>query len=187
MKFRKVKIFNGKKVLIRSLSKSDLKRVKEFQSFINAFVAEDAQIDMNKKITLKEEKDWMRKRMKGLKNYQAIHLIAEHDSTIIGSVTIDLLIWRKNHIGTFGITISKGYRRMGLGEYLSREAIRLAKRKLKPSPKIIAIDVLPTNKPARNLYKKLGFREVAKIPDNIQYKGKLFDEIIMYLYLSKKK
>jgi ribosomal protein S18 acetylase RimI-like enzyme len=33
------------------------------------------------------------------------------------------------------------------------------------------------------LYKKVGFKEVARIPKQIQYKGKLLGEVIMVLYL----
>ncbi|PIV12707.1 MAG: GNAT family N-acetyltransferase, partial [Candidatus Nealsonbacteria bacterium CG03_land_8_20_14_0_80_36_12] len=48
-------------------------------------------------------------------------------------------------------------------------------------PKIIRLSVFPTNKAAIGLYKKLGFKKVAKISKQIQYKGKLVDEIIMLL------
>jgi len=32
---------------------------------------------------------------------------------------------------------------------------------------------------AQNLYKKFDFKKVAKIPKQLQYKGRLLDEIIM--------
>ncbi|PIZ89536.1 MAG: hypothetical protein COX89_01050 [Candidatus Nealsonbacteria bacterium CG_4_10_14_0_2_um_filter_37_10] len=35
------KIFNGKKITIRKISKNDLRNVKKFQDFINSFVKED--------------------------------------------------------------------------------------------------------------------------------------------------
>jgi len=50
---------------------------------------------------------------------------------------------------------------------------------LKPKPKIIRLNVFPTNKPAISLYRKFGFKKVAKIPKQISYLGKLIDEIIM--------
>jgi len=57
--------------------------------------------------------------------------------------------------------------------------IKLAKKELKPKFKIIRLNVLPTNKPAISFYKKLGFKKVAVVPKQIQYKGNLVDEIII--------
>jgi ribosomal protein S18 acetylase RimI-like enzyme len=45
------------------------------------------------------------------------------------------------------------------------------------------LSVFSTNKPAIGLYKKYGFKTVTKIPKQIQYQGKLIDEIIMLLDL----
>jgi len=83
----------------------------------------------------------------------------------------------------FGITIRKDYRRIGLGNYLMKEIIKLAKKELKPKPKIIRLSVFSNNKPAINLYKKHGFKKVAVIPDQLQYKGRLVDQAVMLLYL----
>jgi ribosomal protein S18 acetylase RimI-like enzyme len=59
----------------------------------------------------------------------------------------------------------------------------LAKKELQPKPKIIRLSVFPTNKPAIGLYKKYGFKKAARIPKQLQDKGKLLDEIIMLLEL----
>lgn len=83
----------------------------------------------------------------------------------------------------FGITITQGYKGIGLGKYLMSEVIELVKKELNPKPKIIQLEVYINNKPAINLYKKMGFKIVAKIPKQIQYKGKLIDEFVMLKYL----
>lgn len=59
------------------------------------------------------------------------------------------------------------------------EVLKLAKKELRPRPKIIKLSVYSKNKIAQNLYKKFGFKKVAKIPKQFQYKGKLLDEVIM--------
>ncbi|MEK7104349.1 MAG: hypothetical protein AAB842_03045, partial [Patescibacteria group bacterium] len=59
--------------------------------------------------------------------------------------------------------------------------IKMAKTDLKPVPKIIELGVYEGNNPAIALYKKMGFKVVAKIPNRIQYKGKLITKIIMHL------
>ena len=179
----KSKNFGDKRIKIRKLSKKDLRSVKKFQNFINSLVEENAQIDMNKKISLKEEKKWLEARLKSIRKHKTVFLVAEDNEIIVGTTGIDLGFWRHSHVGRFGITIKRGYRGMGLGSYLIKEIIKLAKKDLKPKPKIIRLSVLPTNKPARELYKKAGFKKVAVIPKQMEFRGKLRDEIIMLLYL----
>ena len=158
-------------------------KVKDFQSFVNSLVKEDAKIRMNKKRTEKEEKLWLKEKLDEISKQKSVLLVAEDNGIIIGTTGIDLDRGRQNHIGGFGITIRKDYRGMGLGECLMREVIKLAQRELKPKPKIIRLSVFPNNKPAIELYQKLGFKKVAKIPKQFQYKGELVDEVVMLLYL----
>lgn len=173
------KIFGDKKIIIRKAVKSDLKNAKKFQVFINSLVAEEAKLLMNKKATLKEEKEFLERILKGIKDKTKIYLVAECGDKIIGATDIELDRWRRNHIGKFGITIIQGYRGIGLGKHLMSEVIRLAKKELNPKPKMIQLEVYTNNKPAINLYKKMGFRIVAKLPKQIQWKGKLVDELVM--------
>ncbi|MFH1894605.1 MAG: GNAT family N-acetyltransferase [Patescibacteria group bacterium] len=182
----KTKTFIGKKITIRKISKNDLRNAKKLQDFINSFVDEDAQIMMNEKVLLEEERKWLKAKLESIKKRKAVFLIAEHNNTVAGTTGIDSGIWRQSHVGNFGITIKKGYRGIGLGTYLIEEIIKLAKKELKPKPKIIRLDVFPTNKPAIRLYRKCGFKKVAKIPRQIYFKGKLHDEIIMLLYLRER-
>jgi ribosomal protein S18 acetylase RimI-like enzyme len=177
------KVFSGKKIIIRKISRKDLKNARNFLDFINSFIAEDAKILINKKLSLKEEKEWLGECLKKLKRKKEVKLMAEHNGIIVGLTGIDSGRWRESHVGNFGITIRKGYRGIGLGKYLMEEIIKLAKKELKPRLKIIRLSVYSNNKLAIALYKKYGFKGVAKIPKQIQYKEKLVDEIIMLLYL----
>lgn len=177
------KIFGDKKIKIRKLLQKDLGKAKKFQDFINSFIKEDAQIMLNEKMSLKEEKQWLAGQLKKIKNQKTVFLVAENNDKVAGSTGIDLGMGRQNHVGNLGITIRKDYRGIGLGNYLTEEIIKLAKKELKPRPKIIRLSVFPANKPAINLYRKFGFKKVAAIPRQLQYKGKLFSEIVMLLYL----
>lgn len=178
-----IKIFGDKKITIRKLSKKDLKRAKEFLGFINSLIREEAKILVKKELTLKEEKEKLKRFLESIGKKTMIFLVAEHDGKIIGTTSIDLGRGRKDHIGGFGITIIQDYRGIGLGKHLISEVIRLARKELNPKPKIIQLEVYTNNKPAINLYKKTGFKIVAKIPKQIQYKSKLIDELIMLKYL----
>jgi len=179
----KIRKFDKKEIIIRSLSPKDLKQAKKFQVFINSLIKEDVQIKINKKKSLKEELNWLKERLEKIKKYKAVFLVAEYGSKIIGSTGIDLNRGKKEHVGELGIAIHKDYRGVGLGKCLMGKIIKLAKKRLKPNPKIIRLSVFSTNKPAISLYKKMGFKIVAKIPKQISHKRKLIDEVIMLLYL----
>jgi len=177
------KIFKDKKIIIRKISKSDLKNVKKFQDYINSLVEEKAMIKVNKKASLKEETEWLKEKLKEIKTHKEVCLLAEHENKIVGNTQIALDWGRQSHVGDFGISIRKGYRNIGLGTYLAKELLKLAKKELKPRPKIIKLSAYSVNKPAITFYKNLGFKEVARIPKQAKIQGKLVDEIIMLKYL----
>jgi ribosomal protein S18 acetylase RimI-like enzyme len=176
-----IKIFQGKKLKIREIKNSDLKRVKDFLDYINSLVEEEAMISINKKISLKEEKEWLKRNLKEIKGKKRVMIVAEDKNKIVGICECKLKEGRQSHVGEIGIGVRKEYRGIGLGKFLLSEILKLAKKKLKP--KIFRLFVFETNKIAQNLYKKIGFKKVAKVPKQIQYKGKLISEIIMILEL----
>jgi ribosomal protein S18 acetylase RimI-like enzyme len=172
------KIFGDKKINIRRISKSDLKRLKLFQEYINLLIEEKAMLLLNKKQTLQNEKDFIEKTLLSQKNKSGVCIIAEHDGKIVGLSDVKLKPLAKNHIGLFGISVRQGYRGIGLGKYLMSEVLKLAKKELL-GLKIFELEVYKINKPARVLYKKMGFKDIAKIPRAIQHKGKLEAEYLM--------
>jgi len=56
-----------KKIKIRKISQRDLKRVREFQEYINSLIEEEAMISFNKKKTLKEEREWLKSKLKNMR------------------------------------------------------------------------------------------------------------------------
>ena len=170
-----------KKIIIRKFNKGDLKNAKAFQAYVNALVKENAMIGLSEKVDIKGEKEYLNNAVK--KSRQKIHLVATCDGMPVGVSNISLEKRTSSHIGTFGISIAKDYRGMGLGKKLMAEIIELAKKELNPSPKIIQLRVYAVNKPAIALYKKMGFKIVAKLPKQVQHKGKLVDDFIMNKYL----
>ncbi len=175
------KFFGDKKIIIRKLLPSDINQPEKFQKFVNSFIPEEAMLLINIKKSKKEELEWLARRIKEVKQKKVVYLIAENNSDITGSCHIAICRERQNHIGELGIAIKQGYRGMGLGKYLMENLIKMAKDELKPKPKIIELGVFEGNKPAIALYKKMGFKMVAKIPNHLQYKGKFITEVIMQL------
>ncbi len=174
-------IFKDKKIIIRKLVSSDINQPEKFQKFVNSFIPEDAMLLVNTKKSRKDELEWLKGRLKEVKKKKTVYLVAQSNDEIIGSCHIALHRERMNHIGGFGIAIKQGFRGIGLGKYLMKSIIERAKTELKPSPKIIELEVFECNAPAISLYKKMGFKSVAKAPNRIQYKGKFITEIIMQL------
>lgn len=178
------KKFKGKKITIKFLGEGDIKKAEKFKKFINE-LAEDktAYISTKSKKTLKEEREWLKDKLKKIKKQQAVFLVAETNNKVVGTTSIALMPDVQNHVGSLGISILKDYRGIGLGKYLMKEILKLAKNKLKPRPKMIRLSVFSRNKIAILLYKKMGFKIVAKIPKQFNFNGKLLDEIIMILKL----
>lgn len=173
------KIFGDKKLTISQLSAKDLKCVKEYQDFINSLIEEDVKILMNEKQTVKNEYEFVKSAVKKVKEKKKVYLIARDGNKVVANTSMELQPYKRNHIAKFGIAIRQGYRGSGLGKYLMTELIKLAKKQLKPTPKIFQLEVYENNTPAIALYKKMGFKIVGKIPKQIQHKGKLIGEYIM--------
>lgn len=160
-----------------------MKIVPKWARYINDLIEEDIYLLVQKKYTLAEERDWLKGELNKVKARQEIILVAEAERKIVGTAAISLLRGKQSHVGLFGISVAKDYRGMGLGGFLINKIINLAKNEIKPAPKIIYLGVFAKNQIANDLYKKTGFKEVARIPNQLMHKGRLMDEIIMQLYL----
>ena len=161
-----IKVYANQKIVIRQLTNSDNKIIKQSQPFISP---------------LQKPKQWFNVRIKNIKNKRAVFLVAEHNNVIVGIVEINLRVGQQSHVGECGIYIEKNYQGIGLGTSLMEEIIKLAKKNLKPKPRVLRLSTSLANQQAIKLAHKLGFKIVANIPKQIQYKNKLVDEIIMIL------
>ena len=133
------------------------------------------------KMTLKKEIAFLSDQLKSVKSKKIVYLVAEDKKKglIVGTASVRLQSGAQDHVGNLGITIRKEYRRLGLGKFLMKEIINLAKKELKPRPKIIRLSVFHANKAAINLYKKIGFKKAARIPRQFRHGGELLDEVVM--------
>jgi ribosomal protein S18 acetylase RimI-like enzyme len=172
------KIFGDKKLAFVPMSAKELKFAKEYLGFINSLVEEDAKILMNKKENLKGETEFLKGAIKDVMGKKKVYLIVKDGNKVVANTSIELQPYKRSHIGKFGIAIRDGYRGMGLGKHIMAEVLKMAKKDL-PGLKIFQLEVYENNKPGIALYKKMGFKEVGKIPKQIQHKGKLISEYIM--------
>ena len=162
---------------IRPLHKTD--PVKAFRNFICELIDENTYLVVDKKPTMKEEREWFREKLKAIRNNQEIFLTAWDGKKYIGNCNAIRGRWKEADNVCIDMAILKEYRGRGLGERLLRETIRLTKRKFKP--RNIYLTVAARNKPAYRLYQKVGFREIARFPKWRKQDGRYIDKLFMIL------
>jgi len=167
---------DGTEVIIREPREGD---APQYMRLINEAVDEEnSGLMLDRHTTLKEEKRWVSARIEAIRRRRLVMLAAEVDGAIKGNCDIDREGWKKKHRATLGIVIAKDLRGKGIGEALMTRTIELAERRFK-GVEYIDLFVLDYNRRAQNLYSKLGFEVVARIPRGIKEGSRYYDEILM--------
>ena len=138
------KIFKDKKLSFVPMSAKELKFAKEYLDFINSLVMENAKILMNRKMTLKDENEFLKNGIKNTKNKKKVYLIAKDGKKVVANTSVELGIYKRSHIGKFAIGIRNGYRGIGLGTYIMAEILKTAKKDL-PGLKIFQLEAHEDN------------------------------------------
>lgn len=171
---------DNKNIIIRRPKLSDLKSLLRF---VNSIAEDDLMVNTNRKFTFNEEKKWLKDSLNKIRKNKLHLLVADHDDEIVADVSLTKKDFRESHVAMYGIMIKRGYRSMGLGTVLTKAILEIAKED--PEIKILYLDVNVINKIALGLYKKLGFRKVARLSKRAFYKGKYVDKFIMDYPLNK--
>jgi RimJ/RimL family protein N-acetyltransferase len=105
-------------------------------------------------------------------------LTAELDGKPCGLVTLYVQAYKKlQHQSEFGIIVASGMRNQGIGSFLMRSMMRLAKEQF--HLELVHLQVYAEN-PAIRLYKRFGFREFGRqthwIKEQDRYVGRIFME-----------
>lgn len=85
------------------------------------------------------------------------------------------------HRCELGIGIEEPYRNIGLGRKLMMEAIHFVRHC--QTIQWIDLKVFANNKPARSLYKDMGFIEVGTVTDRFRIDSQCIDDVIMTLHV----
>jgi len=167
------------KITFREPRISDLKSILEM---INSLVEEKAYIVVQKKLTIREERDYLKNVIKEIKNKSSVYTVIDINGKVRGNAKVSLVdSGPRKHIGELGISIMKEARGKGLGEKLFKKIIEKAVKELKV--KIITLYVVSENKIAINLYKKMGFKKISIIKKGYNHYGELLDNITMIKYI----
>ena len=177
----------GKKAVARAPYKllvvsrgSQLKKIgaKAFMDFINAFVDERAYLSIQKKVTLKQEREWLAKKAEEIDKGEQMGILLLINGKLVGNCDARRgALPNQKHNVTFGLAISRKWRGFGFGELLLRKSIALAKKKFKPHKMWIEHD--SENKVAARLYTKVGFVQVARLKHQTMHFGRYTDNCIM--------
>ena len=161
-----------KNLVIKPLKVSDIKYI---MTWVNdPDVVKNLQ-HFNKKFTKKDEEIYVKKILKS-KNDFVFSIFLEKDGEYIGQIGIHQISW-ENKLGRLSIIIKREF----WGKNYAKESIpfilSIAFHKLKLHK--IWLMSWSTNKKARRLYKKLGFREEGVLKDEYFWRGKYHDIIRM--------
>ncbi len=168
---------NGLNVLLRYPKQGDAKLMCDY---INILSKEKTYITwQGEEIKFTDEQKYLDKQIKRFKSKESVQLLLFVNNNLSGISSIDLGERVQDHIGSFGISILKEFRGMGLGKLLMKNMLEEAIKNL-PRLKIITLEVFAENKKAISMYRIFGFEEYGKLPDGNKYKGKFVDDILMY-------
>lgn len=166
-------ILKGKKTILRPIKMSDAPRfVKWFSDpEVNRFL-------MTRFVTLKYEKEWIKKIPKNIKNGKYVFAIDTKDGVHIGSTGLE--VDKVNKLGKFGITIGdKNYWNSGYGTDTVKTVLEWGFKKLKLHKIVLNGGVFGYNPRAIRTYEKAGFKKEGINREAVFYDGKFHDDILM--------
>lgn len=173
----------GQDAVIRSITIDDLIPM---HKWINEMSRENTFITFSgEEITLEEEREYLESLIEKINNNKVVSLVCYVGDNLVGKCDIEIkshLRKRSAHVGRFGLSVAKEFRGEGIGFEIAKATIETAKKTLE-NLKLIELECFSTNIAALNLYRKLGFQEIGRMPGAIQYKGEYIDEVLMYLKL----
>jgi ribosomal protein S18 acetylase RimI-like enzyme len=174
---KQMRLKNGTTLTIEPLTGQEDAR--EFQRFINILTREKTYLLVNRPITLKEEKQWLKTQMTEQKKRHQIYLKALVDGRLIGDCFARPGFGRNQGNINLGIAIAKQWRGKGLVYILLTELIERSEKKW--HPKNIYLQVVSANTQARELYESLGFHIIAQLPQWFEYEKNYLDEYLLIL------
>ncbi|MES2765217.1 MAG: GNAT family N-acetyltransferase [Bacteroidota bacterium] len=169
---------NSEKIIIRFTENSDAEKLAEYVA--NIFKENlDTIFKRNAKPTVEEQKAFI-ERMSTAEN--SFLLIAEYEHQIVGMLDFHVFkVPQKAHGGSFGMSVLKDFRGMGIGKELLKHMIAV----LQNAGKIqrIELQVFSNNANAIKLYESLGFEHEGRQRRAVQINNEFYDILFMAKFL----
>ncbi|PWU22710.1 hypothetical protein C5B42_05270 [Candidatus Cerribacteria bacterium 'Amazon FNV 2010 28 9'] len=170
---------SGKHAIIRYPKWEDLDAMLEH---INTVSKENTFITFSgEQETLESESKYLASEFESIEEGNACKLFCFVEEKFAGVCDVHRVLMNKKrslHVGTLGLVISKEFRGDGIGAILMQTTIDEAIQQIK-GLRLIQLSCFAANTPALNLYRKLGFAEVGRIPQKLLHKGEYIDEVWM--------
>lgn len=155
--------------------------------YVNHLSAEDTFVSLSgEQMTRESEAKFLARAFIEMELQEAVFLLVLIDGKVAGLCQVEQvkeLKKRSLHVGKFGIGISQEFRGEGLGYELAHATIAEAARMI-PGLRTVVLGCFASNAPAMALYKKLGFTETGRTPDEILHRGQYVDHVQMTLQLA---
>ncbi|MFB0523056.1 MAG: N-acetyltransferase family protein [Candidatus Bathyarchaeia archaeon] len=165
---------DGREVILRAPRWED---VDDLMELINSLIEEGADIEYDTKKTREEEVDWLSGAIAQLEKGNMLYMVAEVGGRVIASSSVGKRRFGcENHVGDLGLLIGSAYRDVGIGTEMMRTLIGQARMM---GLEVLVLSVFATNERAIHVYKKVGFKEVGRIPRSIYRDGRYIDRVMM--------
>jgi len=179
--YERFSLRDGREIVLRTLASADLSSAVRF---VNTLVKErstnrDLGILLDRRTSRAEERKWLSKRVRDIRDGKVISVVAFHGDRLVGNCEVIRSPFRDlRRCGTLGIAVISGYRGVGLGRRMLEVLLGEARRR---GVSLIELRVLSMNRRATRLYRNLGFRKAGVVPRKILRGRRYIDEIQMYI------
>ncbi|MBI3858785.1 MAG: GNAT family N-acetyltransferase [Thaumarchaeota archaeon] len=175
---------DGRVVRLRPLRNSDLDSLFVFANKL----AEEKRVNpdlgvvsFDRRMTRESEQEFLDETIRDCRTRNGVSVAAFAGGKMVGNCDVTRRRFKDvRHTGTLGIVILSEYRGVGLGEAMIRRALSEAKSL---GVWLVELDVFSTNRRARALYRKMGFRKSGAVPMKIKRNGVFTDSVNMYARL----
>lgn len=149
-------------------------------AYINSLSQEKTYIlFQGEEITLEAEEAYLESQLKKITRQTLVQLFAVAGGQIIGIAEVGMKDKVESHIGSFGISIAREWRGLGVGSTLMKATLAEAQMRL-ASLEIITLSVFSNNERATQMYHRFGFEEYGRLPGGVIHRGQHVDHIFMY-------
>ncbi len=161
---------DGTEVLIRPMSADD---VEKSLAFFRAMPEEDRKY-LRVDVTRRE---LVERRVRRAVSGAVKRLVALLDDEIVADGTLELAHheWAA-HVGELRLIVARSFQRRGLGMVMARELYGLAAAQ---KVEQILVSMMRPQVAARNIFRKLGFREEVMLPDHVRDRSGITQDLIM--------
>jgi L-amino acid N-acyltransferase YncA len=166
-----VRVKDGSEVVIRPLTRGDFD---QSLAFFRALPRDDLDYLRGDPT----QPDVLERRFQEMESGEYNRLVAVVDDMIVAECTLEMTgrDWT-SHVGELRLIVAEAYRRRGLGMLMAHEVYSLAASYRLEK---LMVTIMRPQTAARNIFRKLGFREEMVLPDHVRdRKGRSQDLILM--------